>query len=77
MGYGLHFSLKTCRLQNPRLDSHNLHRFNSPIWFLFQTFQLLDLMTQCAPVVAAQLYPVCLCAIMSYSSFLSTCVCVF
>lgn len=34
--------LKTCRLQL-QLDSHNLHRWNGLIWFLFQ---LHDLMSQ-------------------------------
>ena len=50
VGYGSFFPLKACRLhlQNPQLDSHNLHRWNGLIWYLIQTFQLHDEMTQYA-----------------------------
>ncbi len=70
------FSLKTCRLQlqNPQLDSHNLHGWNGLIWYLFQTFQLHDLMTQCARRCCTSTVYVFLCSDI-FCFYLHVCVC--
>ena len=76
------FFLKTCRLQmqNPQLGSHNLHRWNGLIWYLFQTFQPHDLMTHVV-VAPLDMYigsdAFCSCVYVCFTVCVCVCVCVF
>lgn len=56
VGCGLLFFSCGLQSQNPQLNSHNLHRWKRLIWYLFHTFQLHDLMTQCARHCCTAMY---------------------